>query len=113
MIESKIWGDTSLIWAGNNVEMHKINIQAGGYCSKHKHEFKYNSFYVEYGELQIETWKDDSIVDCTVVHAGESTTVSPGQYHRFTAREQTEAIEIYWVELQSPDIIREDHGGVL
>jgi mannose-6-phosphate isomerase-like protein (cupin superfamily) len=113
MKENKIWGETTLVWSGNNTETHRINIANGGYCSKHKHDFKYNFFYVEYGVLEIEVWKDVGVVDKTVLLAGESTTVAPGQYHRFTATEETSALEVYWVELKAPDIIREDHGGVL
>lgn len=113
MKESKIWGETSHVWNGNNVEVHRIDIIHGGYCSKHKHDFKYNMFYVETGELMIDVWKDNNIVDNTHIAAGESTTVAPGQYHRFTATVPTVAYEIYWVELQTPDIIREDQGGIL
>ncbi len=113
MKESKIWGTTTLVWSGNNTETHKIDIIRGGYCSKHKHDYKYNLFYVEYGSLRVEIWKDDGIIDVTELHDGETTTVSPGQYHRFTALENTSALEVYWVELQNNDIIREDRGGVL
>lgn len=112
MKENKVWGETALLWSGNNVEVHKIVVQDSGYCSKHKHDYKFNMFHVESGCLQIETWRENGLVDRTIIADGESTTVSPGLFHRFTALEQTTALEVYWVELKSPDIVREDHGGV-
>jgi len=113
MKENKIWGETRLIWSGNNTETHQIKIKKGGYCSKHKHLYKYNLFYIDRGKLLIETWKENGIVDETLLIPGESTIVGPGQYHRFKALEQTNALEVYWVDLKEGDIIREDCGGLL
>lgn len=113
MKENKIWGDTALIWTGNNTELHRIKANKGGYCSKHCHKSKWNLFYVESGELAIEVWNDNGVIDKTVLHAGETTAVAPGVYHRFTAVQDTEALEVYWVHLKSDDIVREDVGGVL
>jgi hypothetical protein len=39
-------------------------------------------------------------------------TVPPGDFHRFEALEDTQALEIYWVDLKENDIVREDHGGL-
>ena len=113
MKENKIWGNTSLIWAGNNTEVHRIKIDKGCYCSKHKHESKWNYFFVERGELVIEIWNESGIVDETVLTDGESTSVPPGIYHKFTSVKETEALEIYYVYLKSNDIIRETTGGRL
>jgi len=111
MKESKVWGDTSSVWVGDNSEVHIINALKGGYCSKHKHEHKYNLFYVESGRLLIEIWRDKNMIDKTIIGANESTVVAPCLYHRFTALENTKAIEVYWVELNKVDIVREDQGG--
>lgn len=87
-------------------------IKNGGYSSKHTHEHKYNSFYVESGKIQIKVWKKDyDLCDETIIANGESTTVTPGEKHMFVALEDTIAFEIYWVELTN-DIIRTDCGGV-
>lgn len=111
MKENKIWGETVTVWKGNNTEVHRIIANAGGYCSKHKHEHKSNMFFIESGEFVIETWKENDLIDKTTITTGESTIVPPGEYHRFTAIKDTVALEIYWVELKDIDIIRETQGG--
>lgn len=111
MIETKVWGSTELLWEGNNVELHKIIINRGGYCSKHVHQFKHNLFYVEDGVLEIERW-DDNMCNVTRLHSGESTVARPGEYHRFEALENTIAFELYYVSIEKPDILREIVGGM-
>ena len=49
----KIWGETELILANNALEFHRIDFKKGGVCSKHKHEWKWNGFYVVSGEMKI------------------------------------------------------------
>jgi quercetin dioxygenase-like cupin family protein len=111
-IQGKVWGSTKALFNKNNVEIHRIKTLSGGYCSKHKHNHKYNLFYVESGKLKITVWKNDyDLIDETVISTGELTTVKPGEYHKFEALEDTVAYEIYWVTLSDSDIDREDHGG--
>jgi mannose-6-phosphate isomerase-like protein (cupin superfamily) len=111
-IQGKVWGSTSLLFCKNNVEVHRIYGKDGGFCSKHKHDHKYNMFFVENGSLSIEVWKDYNLVDKTIIGAGDSCTVAPGEYHKFTVLEEgTVAFEIYWVELSQSDISREIVGG--
>jgi len=110
--QGKVWGSTQPLFFKNNVEIHRIETNKEGYCSKHKHDFKYNCFYVESGKMKITTWKNDyDLVDETILHSGEATTVPPGEYHMFEALEDTVCYEIYWVELNSDDIKRENVGG--
>jgi len=111
-IQGKIWGKTQLIFRNVNSELHRIEAKKGGFCSKHKHDHKYNKFFVESGKFQVDVWqKDYDLVDTTVISAGESTTVPPGRYHKFTALEDSVVYEIYWVELEDKDIVRENVGG--
>ena len=111
-IQGKVWGSTQPIFLKNNVEIHRIETNKGGYCSKHKHEHKYNAFLVEKGKLKITTWKNDyDLIDVTIVEAGQITTCKPQEYHMFEALEDSVAYEIYWVELLERDIVRENHGG--
>jgi quercetin dioxygenase-like cupin family protein len=35
----------------------KIEANKSRYCSKHKHDFKFNAFYIEKGKLKIKIWK--------------------------------------------------------
>lgn len=119
MKENKVWGITSPIWNGNNVEFHRIEVKEGGYCSKHLHEHKFNMFYVEYGELEISIWKehgyekDEDMIDKTIIVDDESTIIEPKQYHMFKALKDTVAYEIYWVSLEKDDIKRMNQGGLI
>lgn len=112
MIHGKIWGNTECIFDKNNVSVHRIEANKGYMCSKHYHLHKHNIFYVEKGALQIEVWqKDYDLVDTTIISDGQSTSVSPGLQHRFSALEDTIAFEIYFVELDNSDIIRSNTGS--
>ena len=111
-IQGKVWGSTQPLFCKNNVEMHRIEAKKGGYCSKHKHEHKYNAFYIESGKLKITAWKNDyDLVDETIITDNQITTCPPQEYHMFEALEDTVAYEIYWVELNEKDIQRENCGG--
>lgn len=112
-IQGKIWGSTQNLFFKNNVEIHRIQTNKGGSCSKHKHEYKYNMFFVESGKLKIKVWKNDyNLIDETVLTNQQSTVVKPGEYHTFESLEDTIAYEIYWVELLENDILRENCGEI-
>jgi len=110
--QTKIWGTTNDLFFKNNVEVHRIEIVKGGFCSKHRHEYKFNMFFVESGELEIGIWTNEGMIDKTILKAGEQSAVPPNVYHKFTANEDTIAYEIYWTELSPSDIIRETVGGI-
>ena len=111
MKAGKVWGTTTPIFDNGVVSVHRIEIKAGSKCSKHKHEYKYNDFYVEEGVLLIHVWKNDyKLTDTTVLHKGESTSTSPGEYHQFEAETDVVAFEIYHTKLIDSDITREDVG---
>ena len=113
MKSGKIWGTTQPIFHANNVEVHRIAIVPGGFCSKHKHLNKWNLFYIESGELVVENWRVKSgLCDETTVSAGETFAVPPGEFHRFRALTDVVAYEIYWTELDPNDITRETVGGI-
>jgi quercetin dioxygenase-like cupin family protein len=112
-IQGKIWGQTQCLFFKNNVEIHRIEIKKDGFCSKHKHEHKYNAFFVEKGKIKIKIWKNNyDLVDETIISTGQITTVEPGEYHLFEALEESIVYEIYWVELLQNDIKRENIGGI-
>jgi len=111
--KSKIWGETQFLFSKNNVEIHRIEIKRGGYCSKHFHNFKFNMFFVETGVLDVKVKENDSnIINSTILYGGDITTVEPRKLHMFLAKEDTIAYEIYWVELNGEDIVRESVGGM-
>ena len=129
MIQGKVWGKTEALLVTPMIEVHKITINAGGYCSMHKHEFKWNMFYVLYGELDIHVRKNDyDLVDVTNLVEGEYTSVAPNEYHMFKHHvppgeedlvkewgrdAAAAALEIYYLESISKDIIRETVGGII
>ena len=113
MKQGKIWGNTQLLFNKSNVEIHRLIINKGGYCSKHKHKHKYNMFFVESGIIEVHVEKNDyHLIDTTVLTAGDITIVKPGEYHWFKGLNTGVVYEIYWTELDSNDIDRETIGGV-
>jgi len=111
-IQGKIWGHTQPLFNKNNVEIHRIETKKGGHCSKHKHIHKYNMFYVESGKLKVVAWKNDyDLIDETILTKDQHTTISPNEYHKFEALEDSIVYEIYWVSLLTNDIERLDCGG--
>lgn len=111
MLQGKVWGNTEQILANGVLEFHRIEIKKGGTCSKHKHAYKWNGFWVEKGKLLIRVWKNSyDLVDETILDAGQFTQVSPGEYHQFEALEDVVAFELYWAQFDHNDIVRESVG---
>ena len=77
MIAGKVWGQTELLEANNSLEFHRIEMNAGGTCSKHMHKYKWNGFFVEEGIMKVRVWQNDyDLIDETII--------GPGQYHSAT-----------------------------
>ena len=112
MIAGKIWGQTELIHANGVLEFHRIDFKAGGVCSKHKHQFKWNGFYVMTGRMKVSVWQKDQhdLVDETILGPGDFTRVKPGYMHQFEGMEDGVAFELYWAEFNHDDIQRETVG---
>ena len=111
-VQGKIWGNTRDIFSNSNFEIHRIEINKGGYCSKHKHTHKFNAFYIEKGKLKISIYQTDyDLVDDTIAITGDLSIAEPRLYHKFEALEDTICYEIYWTELDTNDIERESVGG--
>ena len=110
-IAGKIWGQTELIHKNGVLEFHRIDFKKGGVCSKHKHSYKWNGFYVVSGKMKISVWqKDYDLVDVTILNPGDFTAVKPGLYHTFEGIEDGVAFELYWAEFNHNDIQRENVG---
>ena len=112
--QGKVWGTTQELFACDNVEVHRIEVRAGGYCSSHYHAHKHNLFYVESGTLDITVTQHDGTADKTRLSEGEMCEVPPMLVHQFEAIRETVALEIYYVEpLEiSEDIVRRSAGGI-
>jgi len=111
MKAGKIWGQTELVHANGVLEFHRIDFKAGGVCSKHKHQFKWNGFYVVSGKMKIRVWqKDYDLIDETILGPGDFTRIKPGLMHSFEGIEDGVAFELYWAEFNHDDIQRETVG---
>jgi mannose-6-phosphate isomerase-like protein (cupin superfamily) len=112
----KYWGITRQIFYHNNVEVHYLEINDGGYCSEHRHQHKFNKFIVLEGSLSVYSWKsgDDKDPDFVKLNPSDECTIKPGIFHKFEndSEKVTKAIEIYWTELSDCDIERRSIGGV-
>jgi len=107
----KIWGTTQEIKSTDAFSLHRLFIKEGGTCSKHKHDFKFNGFFVEKGKLLIRIWKEDQdLIDETILKDLEYTEIAPPEYHQFEALEDTICYEFYFNPPISEDISRENSG---
>ena len=110
-IAGKVWGQTELVHANGVLEFHRIEYKAKGTCSKHKHNFKWNGFFVESGIMKVSVWqKDYDLKDETILKPGDYTKVKPGLYHQFECIESGVAFELYWATFNHDDIVRETQG---
>ena len=114
----KAWG-----WSEQKVEagcltVFKIEIFAGGYCSKHIHQRKSNGFIVEQGKMRVSVWDGNGVSsDVILTPTSGCFIVPPNVPHRFNSDVGCEAFEIYFKqegeeEPLSEDIIRYSIGGL-
>ena len=110
----KVWGNTEKILHRPDLHLHRLDIEAGGYCSRHKHGGRFNWFFVESGNLLVETWPDGpcEAVDTEHLLPGDVLVVQPGMIHRFRAATDVVCFEAYWSEVDDSDIERLDTGGM-
>jgi hypothetical protein len=63
--------------------------------------------------LEIHVRKNNyDLTDVTVLRAGDFTTVRPGEYHWFSSITDCVALELYYPETLSEDIVRKSVGGI-
>ncbi len=109
--QGKVWGKTNTVVQNRCFEMHYIEYNSQSWCSKHKHEHKWNGFLVLEGVLAVKVWQPSGLVDETVLTHGQYTEVPPGVYHQFEGIVGGQAIEVYWAAYDENDIVRETVGG--
>lgn len=114
MKTGKVWGITEPLVESPLFSMHRLTILPNARCSKHSHKYKWNGFYVESGTLIIEVEKADyPLTDKTVLGPREFCQVRPGEVHWFRTEDgPVEAVEMYYLEPLSEDIVRKDCGSV-
>ena len=112
MKAGKIWGETAVLIASPQIEVHQLKISPHSQCSMHKHEHKWNAFYVTKGVLYLEVERlSYALTDTTRLGVGEFGAVPPGEFHRFVTKDEgAEGIEIYYPPVLAEDIVRRDVG---
>ena len=110
---TKLWGMTEQVFRNRSVEVQRIEVKKGGYCSIHRHRHKSNQFYIESGKLRVTVFGEQGRPpEITTLDPGASLTVAAGAVHRFEALEDTVAFEIYAGHNVDPgDIVRYSEGG--
>jgi mannose-6-phosphate isomerase-like protein (cupin superfamily) len=109
----KIWGFTQPLIITPMFELHRLTIKPWHRCSLHKHQFKHNAFYVISGVLYVDTLLGDfNEPKPTRIDTGNTFTVAPALHHQFrTGPSPCIALEMYYTEPLSEDIIRRNEGG--
>jgi len=115
--EEKCWGRVQHIFANPYAAVSKLEVEAGWMCSRHLHQFRFNMFAMTSGIILVEHCRGPgSVILRTLLRAGETLTVSPGDLHRFRVVEGGSLVEVYWPKdpthpCDSNDIKRLDVGG--
>ncbi len=105
----KTWGEKHNIFQNSLCETSVLHLEPWKRCSWHRHQSKYNLFYVLEGKLIIKL--EDGKAE---VKPGQIFTTRPGEWHEFqTNEEPTAIIEVMFVEYDAADIEREKIGGDL
>ena len=109
---AKIWGTTEPLIVTPMFEMHRLKIEQWARCSFHVHRFKHNALYVVVGELFLDIANGDFEPPAEVrLRTGEHYTINPGVHHQFrTGHEPAHALEMYFTEPLSEDIVRRNIG---
>lgn len=105
----KSWGEKWNIFQNDLCEVSVLYLKKNQRCSWHKHQAKFNLFFVVEGELYIKLEDGESLLK-----KGQIFTTNPGEYHEFqTHLLNAQIIEIMYVWYDPEDIIRENIGGPL
>lgn len=112
-MNGKVWGEDICIEQTPLREIHKIRVRAGGFCSTHFHSARDNTFIGISGVLEVITEDERSREIAVRLMPGDVVTVPAGIVHRFSAKTDAEAIEIYTpAAVQPGDIERLSEGGI-
>jgi mannose-6-phosphate isomerase-like protein (cupin superfamily) len=107
-----VWGERWLIKKDSTNAVAFLKLIKGYRCSWHYHIQKYNLFVVISGKIGVIVEELGSKREM-VLETGQSCTIKPGQLHEFRVYENSQVIEIMYVEYDESDIIRENIGGLI
>lgn len=105
----KSWGEKWSIFLNDTCEVSVLYLSALNRCSWHKHQSKYNLFFVVQGTIEIKTeWGIATVDQCQIF------TTKPGEWHEFrTTNSDAIVIECMYVQYDHSDIERATLGGPL
>jgi len=103
----KTWGQKWAIFKNDTCETSVLYLNPGQRCSWHKHQSKYNMFFVVAGDINVKhEW------GTTHVAQGQTFTTAPGEWHEFqTINVPATIIEVMYVQYNDDDIERKTLGG--
>jgi mannose-6-phosphate isomerase-like protein (cupin superfamily) len=103
----KTWGEKFSLHESDSCETSVLYLEPWKRCSWHKHQTKFNIFFVLTGKLVIKL--EDGL--CEVL-PGQMFKTKPGEWHEFQTRElKTTIVEVMFVTYDPEDIEREILGG--
>jgi mannose-6-phosphate isomerase-like protein (cupin superfamily) len=105
----KSWGEKWNLIKSDSSEVSFLDLKSWQRCSWHRHQCKFNLFFVIDGEIFIKT--DSGL---SKVAKNEIFTTRPGEWHEFQTHElPARIIEVMYVQYQAEDIERKELGGGL
>lgn len=105
----KTWGEKWNVFQNDLCEVSLLYLKPNQRCSWHRHQTKWNQFFVIAGELYIKL--EDGIAK---LQKGQIFTTHPGEYHEFQTHENRCVVqEIMYVKYDAEDIERKLIGGSL
>ena len=114
-IADRIYRINTPVVMEDGLHLHRITFEAGGVCSEHLHEHRWNLFYVISGSMLIRTWDAEFGIFEWVLRAHDCFVVPCGVKHQFEGLHSGVALEVYWHdsngdEVNAHDIVRFTQG---
>ncbi len=105
----KSWGAKWTLFQNDLCEVNILYLNPQNRCSWHRHQAKFNQFFVIEGEIHVKTEYGTAKVEKNQIF-----TTNPGGFHEFQTKEMPAIIqEIMFVKYDPSDIERETLGGPL
>lgn len=105
----KTWGSKTNTHKNDLCEISILDLSPNQRCSWHRHQQKFNQFYVIRGEVFIKTeWGTERVGE------GQVFTTRPGEWHEFQTHSTPCLLqEVMYVQYSAEDIERQTLGGPL
>ena len=108
-IVQKAWGHEE--WIANNAKYcgKKMVFNGGFQCSWHHHKIKDETFYVQSGRIVLET-EINGVYEKRIMMPGDVSHVSPFEWHRLSAIDNTELFEFSTFHMEEDSYRRTESG---